>query len=382
MNKPIVHRLAILLLCVVLCTVTATALAYEKIDADLVLHEGKGKSIAIKIVNLTPYQMTLDQANSSLTGPGNAANRNRQTDKYFVFAPLGAPQVIPAVSLQSIPYPMVIAFKDGDTGSEIVNSATASWTLNNVPDDPKNKAKTANPRFVININRQVPEENKSGLFPLVASCLFEAFDFLELAAEPVNPFAWAEVVVGLIEIGNNVSEFIEKNKEGKDGTKVYVSAYMAPQSGYGRPATQWVPGSKDTNGPWSDDGVVTQEATMNGYAASSFIVSTQVLRKPVPQMTVTILPVDVYAAAITSKTLREKATSSKGAGELKLSMQQQGKHGKKTLLRLVRSLSRQQQLEMVEAAKSIHFGHSLNQEQESLLSKMASAHKLQAASIE
>lgn len=121
---------------------------------------------------------------------------------------------------------------------------------------------------------------------------------------------------------------------------------------------------------------------MNGYAASSFIVSTQVLRKPVPQMTVTILPVDVYAAAITSKTLREKATSSKGAGELKLSMQQQGKHGKKTLLRLVRSLSRQQQLEMVEAAKSIHFGHSLNQEQESLLSKMASAHKLQAASIE
>lgn len=142
MNKPMVQRLAMLLLCAVLCTVTVTALAYEKIDADLVLHEGKSKTIAIKIVNLTPYQMTLDLNNTSLTGPGNAMNKNRQTDKDFVFAPLGAPQVIPAVSLQSIPYPMVIAFKDG-YGS--VNGAIASWTFNNVPDDPSNKTKTANP---------------------------------------------------------------------------------------------------------------------------------------------------------------------------------------------------------------------------------------------
>lgn len=79
---------------------TATASTYTHptsgdppTPADLVFIASHSKTLAVQILNLTPYKVDADP--SGITALGNT-DKNRKTHKSFMFAPIGWPASIPS----------------------------------------------------------------------------------------------------------------------------------------------------------------------------------------------------------------------------------------------------------------------------------------------
>jgi hypothetical protein len=90
----------VLALCVV-AGMAATAMAtYVRptgkppTDADMVMIGGRGNVLAIRILNLTPYDIVEDPANISAKANTNTSRSSHQS---FTFAPVGWPVSLPAL---------------------------------------------------------------------------------------------------------------------------------------------------------------------------------------------------------------------------------------------------------------------------------------------
>lgn len=62
---------------------------------DLVQIGGSAKTLTVGILNMTPYAVRFDSTNSTVQG---STDTNRKNHKSFMFAPVGWPGTIPAVS--------------------------------------------------------------------------------------------------------------------------------------------------------------------------------------------------------------------------------------------------------------------------------------------
>lgn len=82
-------------------------------SADLFVAEGNQKTLVVKIVNLTPYDIQLKDANagsipslsaSSVSAEDQAEmiNRSRNTKKSLMFAPVGVPRLILALQPEAL----------------------------------------------------------------------------------------------------------------------------------------------------------------------------------------------------------------------------------------------------------------------------------------
>lgn len=353
--------------------------AYTPLTVDLLVHEGDSKSIAIQVLNLTPYKIVLA---TDLANMHSETDKNRDKSKWFAYAPTGVPNTIPAANNNLHPVPMIIAFKDGDQG---VASNFTKWRVQGVPNaDSTGTTPPPTKDVVLTLNINRPDANsdlKSGLFELIGTVVKDCIDIVKLIVEPENPLAWVEAFAGIIETTTEGVNFSKENSASQEGNKVYVSSYIIANDGNGQPGTKMPPGatpSQSENGTWADDAVITEQPDMNGYAESNLVVITQLLRNPVPQMTVTVVTKDDF---ITATTASVTTSTSAGGNLLHQTLLQKGKQGKLHLRTLIHSMKRSEKNLLWEATSALHSHKNLTPAQELLLKKLAEALKNNAKTI-
>jgi hypothetical protein len=242
--------------------------------ADLLSYEGAHNTIAVQIVNMTPYSIQLkDTSPATVPSPSSSSvtsadqsdmiNRDRDTNKSFMFAPVGIPRFIPGTPRQlfddlieydpnyqnTVTRPYSMLFSWDDQGGYVTDS-WVKWTVKNVEyctwwnDNTKTcTGDTGTQRGPYWATRDVdlglwiyrnkpPDPPTSNLFvPMVKSTLKLAFESIKLLVEPENPIAWIKEFLAMKEVGDTYGEmmdFQEENKREDEGNKVYLASYVIP----------------------------------------------------------------------------------------------------------------------------------------------------------
>lgn len=252
--------------------------------ADLVLVASHSKTIAVQILNLTPYQVDADS--SGITAKGST-DKNRKTHKSFMFAPVGWPASIPPLSPGTWeikdstwaytaespnntlhPYPFALSFEDQ---GGYVSSGSMGWTIRQVWNDAHLATKDVPLRLWV--TRDKPKKQlKSEIFRVVSSAITELVDLLGCALHP-GPVAWYDLFVATKELAS--SSFEAANAEETGGEKLYVAAYVVPESADSTTTPEIH--THSTSGD-STDGADVAWAVTTGHYSSQVMVTTQVLR--------------------------------------------------------------------------------------------------------
>lgn len=311
-------------------------------DVDLVTREGDQKTIVVQIINLTPYDIQLKDTSAggslcagtsvigcpSLTSSsvseadqGEMMNRDRETAKAFMFAPVGIPRFIPKTPVQAFepptnpdgspnpkydpnyyntetrPYAMVFSWDDHKA---YVEHSWVKWTVKNVEYctwyDSKNQVcppdrlEHQDVDLGLWMDRVAPEtsEVSSGYFSLASGIMFTSFHTLALFVEWENPMAWVEEAVAVAELAKGVTEFVKENGEEAEqdaGAKIYLASYPIPSppsiGSQGTCGPQFfLPATSPTaddavDGFWGTNSFDTGLVTL---ADTELVVSTQILR--------------------------------------------------------------------------------------------------------
>lgn len=282
---------------------------------DLVQIGGHAKTLTVRILNLTPYTMTFDSANSTVQG---STDLNRKTHKSFMVAPVGWPATLPALAggwAQSDdgtyvfeatspnnalhPYNFVLTFDDQ---GGYVSSGRMTWTVENVYNAVHGGQK--NVPFSLWITRDKPSEKlRSEVFEVVAGALKEMLALVGCAIHP-GPLAWTELFIASTELARGSVEFAEENTEETGGEKLYAAAYMVPENADASVTpTIWT--HSESGEP--TDGLDAQWASATGNYSSEIVVTTHLLRGEdvsapgccgsAPILGITLWTPDQYAAA-------------------------------------------------------------------------------------
>lgn len=226
-------------------------------SADLRIYQGTQKTVAVQILNLTPYTIELKSTSITAQDELDMQNRERETNKSFMFAPVGVPKTIPPAGPNSHPYAMVFSWVDDPTW---MTDNWAKWTVKQVDyctlyDEVNNKCvgDTETARGPNWASRDVdlglwmyrleppPTEVDSNYLPLLGKILLTVFKTGMLALEVENPMAWVEEFLALKELGTTIKEFDtngsseeqnqafgEGNTQWDDGSQIYLASYVVP----------------------------------------------------------------------------------------------------------------------------------------------------------
>ncbi len=283
---------------------------------DLVQIGGSAKTLTVGILNLTPYAVTFDSANSTVQG---STDTNRKTHKSFMFAPVGWPASIPAVAgswsqdsegnwvfeiapqTTTHPYYFVLTFDDQ---GGYVSNGRMTWTVANVYNAAHGAQKSV--PMSLWVTRNKPSDKlRSEVFEVVAAAVVELIDLVGVAVDPENPIAWVDLFVATNELRKGSTEFAEENSEETGGEKMYAAAYMVPENAE-FPTTPNIWTTSTSGEP--TDGVDTQWGSATGNYSSEIVVTTHLLRgddmAPAPgccgsspMLGITLWTPDQYAAA-------------------------------------------------------------------------------------
>jgi hypothetical protein len=267
--------------------------------ADLMVYSGRAKSVIVQVLNLTPYTIRYTTpAPYSVNGVAvshldDVTNRNRWTEKSFLFAPVGVPRVMAPVPFQTFPdlpgydatyvnnstrpYSMVFAWDDR---RGFVKRSSAFWAIEGVKYYKCNgcPTQTANVPLGLFMSRIEPEGSlRTGFLPVLVDVVKEAATFAKIAMNPLNPLTWVKAFMGIKELADDAA-FAQRQQQSDEEGKMYVSSYAIPDVAttcYANNATSGCVPSAHYN----DDAADAQWAyALGGYAAQEIMVTTHVIR--------------------------------------------------------------------------------------------------------
>lgn len=399
-------------------------------NSDLVQYAGNENSVAVLLLNLTPY--TIDYASSSMDDTGALTlDRNRKTKKSFMFASLGVPTRIPGLKrgsdggyvkdLTVHPYPMVLSWDD--RAGRNVDTTSVAWTVRDVcyitdPTCGLRKDTT----LALWLTRQDPKPDlKSGFFTLTVDLVKLGLETAALVETGgASGLAWVNAVLATEEVAKGATEFGVENTKPDYGPRMYVSALPLPSAackagpcsptcmnGIGsgcQPGFATMDLADATHDP--DDAVSSQWGNSQaGDAAANLVVTTQLLRGAMPGKdaylgTVPVVTVVVWDAALFQTAWAQYVSDWCGhnldyckthtcgacqttAGSAKLfSLLHQRRHqGQVDLLRLVRSFDPLERQTFQDTFKALGSRHPLTSKQEGFLDALAFAFQKRATSL-
>lgn len=204
--------------------------------ADLVMQDGHGKTVIVKILNLTPY--TMEAVSASLA---DQTDRNRATAKSFTFAPVGVPSPIPpgtdATGLHgdttAHPRSMVVAWNDGPG---TVARSHFMWTMKGVDWHDCGSPgcvlaccpKKSDAVMGLWLTRDEPEDFGADMFAFMMSVVDEAISLIGLVLDPLNPLSWYGAFQGALDMADDLQFLADQAKE-LGTVPLYVSAYTIPE---------------------------------------------------------------------------------------------------------------------------------------------------------
>ena len=261
---------------------------------------GRSKTLVIRLLNLTPYDLAQDTADITAL---NTLDTNRNTHKSGMFAPLGWPGAYlfglhgdppnngwtqskdtgnyiftpNATNTSTHPYNFVVSWDD--QGGYVTNSTTG-WIIKGVYASGHGPVTKDVPlRFWF--TRTAPDKKPlySEIFKFISASIIEIVDFIGVAIDPLNPIAWLDAFVATKELATTTFDNFNSVDTGKDGEKMYFAAYVVPDDlncpGCGEPST--VTQSSYGNDE-ATDGVDVQWASGTGDYSTEIIVTAHLLR--------------------------------------------------------------------------------------------------------
>ncbi len=412
-QKRIVWKYVFLL--VSLCTLSMGAHAQD-LSPKLVIYGSKANSVLVNILNLTPFDMTY--ADGSLW---HQLDKDRHTQKSFMFAPLGVPRVIcgsitdPTRQAHTItecigrpnktaaPVPFLVSWDD-QGGLTLEHSL--KWMVHGVtcPED-------ADPRNCIWSDPwgRRRDDVTLGLWfsrtepppPPIGQLFLSTMEMLESSIdavlEPVNPLAWKDVFLATKELVELGIDFAQWNAEASEGVKMHVYTWPIPHAGSAcaQPGKTCQPAINTSSGSY--DWVTTAWPSAGGYrfwagdAEGSLVVVMHVVRghKPgdatsgtygsIATVNITIMKPSTFGTASVATTatstlpkLLRTVLLSNGWGRLRHYLLSHGRAGLFALRDVVESLSIADQQLLIQTTQSTLTGQ-LRKEEEEVLRTVAKA---------
>lgn len=359
-------------------------------DADLVLIGGNAKTLVIRMLNLTPYQIVED---TPAIMAEECTNTTRTDKKSMMIAPVGWPSGFPAVpgewqedpnhkwafvprspNDEIHPYNFAVAWDD--QGGHVDNS-TMGWVIKNVYTS--GHAAPRDVKLRLWMTRTKPTDKLvSKDFKLVSSCVMEMVALLGVAVDPVSPFAWLDIFVATKELAS--ASFEAANAEETGGDKMYFAAYAIPDANsqcFANPAS-CTPGIFKAT-----DGIVTDWGTgLAGDNASEIMVTTHMLRGEdaddwgdsgyVPQVAVVVWTADEYEYAY-RRYVGTQPGATPAARSISSHLRASKMRGYVQFQQLSHSLSDAERKLIDTAYEAMRSGKHLTQEQNALMDNLASA---------
>jgi hypothetical protein len=361
-------------------------------DADLVLINGNAKTLVIRVLNLTPYQIVED---TPAIMAEECTNTDRDDKKSMMIAPVGWPSGFPAVpgdwkqnedmswgfipkspNTEIHPYNFAVAWDDQKSH---VDNSTMGWVVKGVYT--ANHAAPKDVKLRLWMTRTKPDDKlKSKDFKLVSSCVMEMVALLGVAVDPASPFAWLDIFVATKELAS--SSFEAANTEETGGDKMYFAAYAIPDSNsqcYSAAASEsCTPATFKAT-----DGIVTEWGSgIAGDNAAEIMVTTHMLRGEdandwgdsgfVPQVGVVVWTADEYKTAYTMYIGTQPGATS-AARRITSHLRQSKMKGYAQFQQLVHSLPARERQAFDAAYEAMRTGKHPSQEQTLLLEGFAKA---------
>lgn len=238
-------------------------------DSDLLAYDGQEKTIMVEIINSTPYDIYLKDthlmpAPSSTPPPPLASttvtaadqiemlNRDRHSEKSFMFAPTGIPWYIPGAPLEAFhnpddkyrntftkPFTMALTWDDH---GGLLTDNWVKWTVKQVEyctagySDADNKWHCTSTNhgdvdlglWMYRIKVHVDKVD-SVFFPtFIKDFLNEAMALAGLIADPASVLAWISMAQATKELALGPTEFMKSNTLSDQGNKLYLASYVIP----------------------------------------------------------------------------------------------------------------------------------------------------------
>jgi hypothetical protein len=381
----------------------------EVLPVDLVQYNGTQNSVAVYLVNLTPY--TIDYAWSSMGTGTSTMSRDRSLKKSFMFAPVGAPSGIPGLKQDNNGdyvydstahlYPMVFSWDDR---AGMIEDNSITWTVKDVcykdytgPAD--QCADKADVQVGLFFTRQDPKPDlKSELFALTADLVkfgLEAAALVETGG--TSELAWVTTILATKELASGADEFAKENVGPDYGPRIYVSAMPWPTDDNGEVksiSTGRAPGYEsltDTDPPPApDDGVVVEWGSdIGGEAPAKLLVSTQLQRGLMPGRDAYIGTMPIARVVVWEEALYKAAKAKYNCEqfpencptELRMQLHRWDRTVRQDLVRLFRSLGAKEREAYTHTLQAMASRHPLTAEQKEQLDLLGVALKEHRTSL-
>lgn len=379
-------------------TYTHPTTGHPPTSMDMVMIEGAAKTLAVRIVNLSPYDIDFnDSANTACS----VVESDRHTYNPCMYAPLGWPSRLDKLAgtwdqkedLTYIfmpdspnhtvhPYNFVLTFNDSGDYQE---TGTMGWTIRSVYNAIHGGQKDVELRLWI--TRDKPTEKlKSEIFRVISAAFVEVADLIGLAIEPANPIAWLDLFVATKELAS--SSFEAANTEETGGEKMYAAAYVIPETctSATEPQITYHSSSGETT-----DALDLQWASSCGDYSSNVLVTTHLLRgedvnysgccgsAPILAITIWEPEMFVWASAVSEESPLMKNHAGRSINS---TLRRNKKDSYELFAHLYKSLSPEQRESFRASFRSLLRQKSLTEDQSELLEKVAEALEKRRTSLE
>jgi hypothetical protein len=397
-------------LAVALVAVVATALAasteaaYTRpttkppTPADLLLNSNDSKTLAVVVLNLTPYAMS----NPHRYTQTDQTNTDRNTKKRFFFAPVGFPgSGIPGLDGSWVtdadnatckvfkpttpnrtlhPYAMAFSFNER---AGTVQESYHTIRLENVWQDGCHEANKNYVDVGLFFSRIDPDKGmKAEVFREIVACFTFVLDTIGLVVEPENPLAWYDWFVATNELKN--SSFEVANAKDDNTMQAYFAAYPWPDAGSPADTSNGSPGvityCSSCGENETSDGVDAEwgQGTAGPFAGN-IVVTTHLMRgndTTTPQTGsiafVTVWTWDFYYAAMTAKATSAMQHDPAGR-RIHSALSRRDRKTNLAFVHLIGSLTPEQRSTFVATYNALRQRHTLKVEQKALLAGLAEA---------
>ncbi len=264
-------------------------------SADLLQCGGKASSLAVFVLNLTPYEIVATGRDTL----DDQLDKNRKTKKSFMFAPVGVPSSLPPLTGSWTPdpenstckvftpgtnnsvHPYSMVFSFDDRGG-VVKEGYFTLSLKKVLQDGCHPATTDDVDIGFFFTRNDPKKKLvSEVIREISSAITVFVDTVGMIIDPENPIAWYDEFVAASELKDSSFELV--NSEDTGGKKMYFAAYPWPDRNSPADMSASQPGvitscTKCAPGETSDGVDAGWNAAMSGPFAGGFVVTTHLLR--------------------------------------------------------------------------------------------------------
>jgi hypothetical protein len=374
-------------------------------NVDLIQYAGAGNSVAVMVLNYTPYEIEYDS--SSMDGTDSlTTNRDRMEKKSFMFAPVGVPSSMPPIGTKwdsthqfldaspdasYHPYSFVLSWDDRN---KMIEQTSTLWKVRNVCYPSIEECTTkADVRLGMFFVRQDPKPNlKSFFFGMIADVVKLGLTTAGLVASGgTSKYLWVHEIMAVGELAGGPLAFAIQNTKEDQGPRMYVSAMPIPGcpsaccNGIGPGC---MPSYSNMNACDSsalpDDGAGVQWSTASGgNVPSRLFVTTQLLRGKseerdvkigtLPIVTVVIWDAEWYQAAFDAWQIENPCQPTSATRKITSLLRQRGQKGLLQLSHLTRSLDPQQRQVFEKVLRATHGKHPLTKEQKQYLEEFATA---------